>query len=56
LAHIVIIASTYFVSLMSGSGGDLALLARCKLRQITMVVTLPVMQSILVYDPPRLRS
>jgi hypothetical protein len=46
-----LIAFTYLVSLMSGSSGDLALLARCKLRKVTVVVALPFTRSRLAYDP-----
>ncbi len=51
-AHMVLITSTYLVSLMSGSGGDLALLARCKLCQVTVVVALPATHSRLASGPP----
>jgi hypothetical protein len=56
LAHMTLIVFTYLVSLMSGSSGNLALLARCKLRKVTMVVALPVTHSILGYDPPTFRN
>jgi hypothetical protein len=41
---------------MSGSSGDLALLARCKLRKVTVVVALPFTRSRLAYDPVTFRK
>ena len=56
LAHVTLTVFTYLVSLMSGSSGDFALLARCKLCKVTMVVALPATRSILAYDPPTFRN
>ncbi len=54
-ANFILNLLTYLVSLMSSSSGNLALLARCELSQIPMIVTLPVTRLILTYVHTRSR-